>query len=92
MKSSKSNVRWALASTAESSRERPARAEPRFTQMCRQEPQILAGSLASPTLFCTFCTVLQLTVTLCLVYITLNCNSLNRDQTVFYMCMYKLLY
>lgn len=83
MKSSKSSVRWALAPAAESSRERPARAEPRFTQMCRREPQILAGSLASPTPFCMFCTVLQLTVTLCLVYITLNCNSLNRRPNCF---------
>lgn len=30
-----------------------------------------------------FCTVLQLTVTLCLVYMTLNCNSLNRRPNCF---------
>lgn len=32
-----------------------------------------------------FCTVLQLTVTLCLVYITLNCNSLNRRPNFLYV-------
>lgn len=52
MKSSKSSVRWPLAPTAESKRDRPAGwpgLSPNFTQMCRREPQILAGSLASPT-------------------------------------------
>lgn len=89
MKRSKSNVRWPPALSAESRRRgwgRPAKAQwpllsPQLHRHAHPEHHITVGSLASPTSL----SVSTVTVSLCVVYITLNCNSLNKRPNCFFI-------
>lgn len=86
MKSSKSHARWAPAPK----RRVPGRGKPAEAQLpllCPHVSDALAHSIKSwqaswrfppPLLY-----VFMLTVSLCVVYVTLNCNSLNRRPNCF---------
>lgn len=89
MKSSKSDARWALAPSE--SRQGKAGGSPAILAEppCRTEAPAqsteswrAAWHLPTPLLY-----VFTVTFSLCVVYITLNCNSLNRRPNCFFICV-----